>query len=292
MAVFVDKKTPSVRLDRGRTNSRYHLWFAVFSQKRPHGVPTHSRAITGAPGARLLENFRSGAGSAVYFGTFPLLLAPAEGSLRRKSLLTSPLHHHKRGYCNVKNRSCQVSSILRIVIHHELAQPVAQERQVLLVDPRRFPRQDAAAKALDLFARTDDRAARERAVVRGIVNKSVGLQKAGLPLAVAELLKDRVEQLVVPAARFPRQDQQLVALTHAVEHALLFELGVRVDQALGAFAPLCAAVKEQEAHLTAVARRQRLCDLEQCDDAGGVGIFVVRLTLAIFGVKEPNNQQQ
>ena len=96
------------------------------------------------------------------------------------------------------------------------------------------------------------------------MNKSVGLQKAGLPLAVAELLKDRVEQLVVPAARLARQNQQLIALTHAVEHddALLFELGVRVDQALGAFAPLRATVKEQEAHLAAVARRQRLCDLE------------------------------
>ena len=126
------------------------------------------------------------------------------------------------------------------------------------------------------------------------MNKSIGLQKAGLLLAVAELLKDRVEQLVVPAARLARQDQQLVALTHAVEHddALLFELGVRVDQALGAFAPLRAAVKEQEAHLAAVARRQRLCDLEQRDDAGGVGIFVVHFALAILGIKEPNNQQQ
>ena len=67
---------------------------------------------------------------------------------------------------------------------------------------------------------------------------------------------------------------------------------MRMDQALGAFAPLCAAVKEQEAHLAAVARRQRLCDLEQRNDAGGVGIFVVRLTLAIFGVKERHDQQQ
>ena len=126
------------------------------------------------------------------------------------------------------------------------------------------------------------------------MDKAVGLQKAGLLLAVAELLKDRVEQLVVPAARLARQDQQLVALTHAVEHddALLFELGVRVDQALGAFAPLCAAVKEQEAHLAAVARRQRLCDLQQRNDAGGVGIFVVHFALAILGIKESNNQQQ
>ena len=126
------------------------------------------------------------------------------------------------------------------------------------------------------------------------MDKAVCLQKAGLLLAVAELLKDRVEQLVVPAARLARQDQQLVALTHAVEHddALLFELGVRVDQALGALAPLRAAVEEQEAHLAAVARRQRFRNLEQRDNAGGVGIFVVHFALAIFGVKEPNNQQQ
>ena len=38
----------------GEMLSRYHLWFAVPSRKRPHGVPTHSRALTGAPGARLL----------------------------------------------------------------------------------------------------------------------------------------------------------------------------------------------------------------------------------------------
>ena len=38
----------------GEMLSRYHLWFAVSSRKRPHAVPTHGSAVTGAPGARLL----------------------------------------------------------------------------------------------------------------------------------------------------------------------------------------------------------------------------------------------
>ena len=126
------------------------------------------------------------------------------------------------------------------------------------------------------------------------MDKAVCLQKAGLLLAVAELLKDRVEQLVVPAARLARQDQQLVALTHAVEHddALLFELGVRVDQALGALAPLRAAVEEQEAPLAAVAWGQCFRHLEQRNDTGGVVIEVVPLALAVFGIKERHDQKQ
>ncbi len=34
--------------------TRYHLWFAAFSQKRPHAVLTHGGAVTGAPGTALL----------------------------------------------------------------------------------------------------------------------------------------------------------------------------------------------------------------------------------------------
>ena len=35
--------------------TRYHLWFAASLRQQPRGVPTHSRAVTGAPGARLLS---------------------------------------------------------------------------------------------------------------------------------------------------------------------------------------------------------------------------------------------
>ena len=57
--------------------SRYHLWFAVPSRKQPRGVPTHSRAVTGAPGARLLSKKAVG--------------VPAPRCIRR--LLLSPFHH-------------------------------------------------------------------------------------------------------------------------------------------------------------------------------------------------------
>ena len=43
-------KRPVPCKDRGRKASRYHLWFAASSQTQPHGVPTHSCAVTGAPG--------------------------------------------------------------------------------------------------------------------------------------------------------------------------------------------------------------------------------------------------
>ena len=61
----------------GEMLSRYHLWFAAPSRKRPHGVPAHSRAVTGAPGARLLSLEKT-------------VGVPAPRCIRRASL--SPFH--------------------------------------------------------------------------------------------------------------------------------------------------------------------------------------------------------
>ena len=49
-----EQKRPRPGRDRGRTDSRYHLWFTAPSRRRPHVVPSHDSAVTGAPGARLL----------------------------------------------------------------------------------------------------------------------------------------------------------------------------------------------------------------------------------------------
>ena len=70
------KRLPSVRnalcsLRAEGEYSRYHLWFAAFSQRQPHGVLTHSRAITGAPGARLLEESSFGRRLRGVFGRLP-----------------------------------------------------------------------------------------------------------------------------------------------------------------------------------------------------------------------------
>lgn len=56
--------------------SRYHLCFAALSQGRPHAVPSHGRAVTGAPGARLLGRWAVG--------------VPAPRCIRRRPL--SPFH--------------------------------------------------------------------------------------------------------------------------------------------------------------------------------------------------------
>lgn len=56
--------------------SRYHLCFAALSQGRPHAVPSHGRAVTGAPGARLLGSWAVG--------------VPAPRCIRRRPL--SPFH--------------------------------------------------------------------------------------------------------------------------------------------------------------------------------------------------------
>ena len=58
--------------------------------------------------------------------------------------------------------------------------------------------QDAAAKATDLFAGTNDRAVRERRIIRREDDLPVHLQKAGLFIAVDKIVVDGVEQVAVP----------------------------------------------------------------------------------------------
>ena len=61
--------------------------------KRPRGVPTHSRAVTGAPGARLLGFGKSrwGASSKVYSPSAALPFSPTRGSLGSAMTGTGPL---------------------------------------------------------------------------------------------------------------------------------------------------------------------------------------------------------
>ena len=49
---FHAKSPLSLRTEGVKT--RYHLWFALSSRKRPQAVPTHGGAITGAPDTALL----------------------------------------------------------------------------------------------------------------------------------------------------------------------------------------------------------------------------------------------
>ena len=79
--------------------SRYHLWFAVPSRKRPRGVPTHSRAVTGAPGTRLLSDqaaVRVSAPRCIPQASFPPF-PPARGSLGKASPRTSPFLRYIQG---------------------------------------------------------------------------------------------------------------------------------------------------------------------------------------------------
>ena len=46
---FRISKTPPVPSDRGRKATRYHLWFAASSRKRPRGVPSTPRRCNGRP---------------------------------------------------------------------------------------------------------------------------------------------------------------------------------------------------------------------------------------------------
>lgn len=104
---FRNEKRPRPGGDRGRKHSRYHLWFAVFSRTRPHGVPTHSRAVTGAPGARLLG--------------VPSVRAPAPrgicrpppspfhqpGALFAKDITGTGPFHRCEWYCSRRTGDCQ-----------------------------------------------------------------------------------------------------------------------------------------------------------------------------------------
>ena len=65
--------------------SRYHLCFAALSQGRPHAVPSHGRAVTGAPGARLLGSWAVG--------------VPAPRCIRRRPL--SPFHRARGSLCSI-----------------------------------------------------------------------------------------------------------------------------------------------------------------------------------------------
>ena len=126
------------------------------------------------------------------------------------------------------------------------------------------------------------------------MNKSVGLQKAGLLFAVDEIPVDGIEQVAVPARCLARQHQQLIPLAHAIddEDRLLLEARVRTAQALCPLARLRAAIEEEEADLAAIARCQRLCDFEQRHDARGVGVAVVLLIRAVLRIKKHHDQKQ
>lgn len=110
------KRPPSLRAGNrllrteGERISRYHLWFAVSSRSRPHGVPTHPCAVTGAPGTRLLR-----AGTSVRASTPRCIRRPPPapfhqpGALLRETLTgTGPLHHC-REYSSRQRRDCQHS---------------------------------------------------------------------------------------------------------------------------------------------------------------------------------------
>ena len=187
-----------------------------------------------------------------------------------------------------------MSSLLRVVVHNELAQALAQERDILLVDLLSPARQDAAAEAADLFAGTNDRTVRKRCIIRRKDDLPVHLQKAGLFIAVDKIFVDGVEQVAVPTARLARQHQQLTPFADAVddEDRLILQARVFTAQALCPLARLRAAVEEKEAHLAAVARRQRLGDLQQRHNAGLVGVAVVLLIRAVFRIKERHSQKQ
>ena len=60
---------------------RYHLWFKDSSQNLPHGVPSHSGAISGAPVSSYWY-IRSGCGSGMYFVHWSDILTLAGYSLR------------------------------------------------------------------------------------------------------------------------------------------------------------------------------------------------------------------